>query len=85
MAALGKNSARIGLVVAGFSFIWKFVNNTLELLTKRQSKTNGAIAGALAGVCIIFETAENRKEYVQQLTMRALLAGKNALKQRNVL
>ena len=82
-AFFGMSSLRTASSVGGFAFIWKAIVNSLFKLTGKHSKLNGAIAGAFAGLAILFETKENRIGYAQNVFFRSLQAGKNALKQRN--
>ncbi|KAJ2998587.1 hypothetical protein HDV02_004402 [Globomyces sp. JEL0801] len=82
--AAGIDTHRFARMVGGFAFVWKLVNNSLLYITKEHSKKNGAIAGALAGLCILFEPRERRVGYAQQFFMRSMQAGKNAFKQRNI-
>eukprot|EP00842_Homolaphlyctis_polyrhiza_P001956 jgi/Hompol1/2761/HPOL_003023-RA len=80
-------SHRFARMIGAFSFIWKLVNNSLLFYRGggRQSKANGAIAGALAGLSILFEIEENRIGIAQQLFMRSMQAGYNALHTRKML
>jgi hypothetical protein len=74
-------------MVGLFSFTWKFLNNILCYSKKKTTygKSNGAIAGAVAGLAVIVETRSNRIAVAQQLSVRSLQAGYNALKYRNVI
>lgn len=76
------SSFRFASMLSSFTFLWKLVSNTLHLYTGSVSERNGAIAGFLAGFSILFETKENRVGYAQQIFMRSMHAGKNALKAR---
>ena len=51
---------------------------------KKASKLNGAIAGGLAGLAILFESKDNRVAFTQQLFMRAMQAGYRMLSTRNI-
>ncbi|KAI8928611.1 hypothetical protein BC831DRAFT_423527 [Entophlyctis helioformis] len=51
---------------------------------RRESKAVGFIAGAIAGTAILFESEDNRVGIAQQLFMRSMQAGYNALKTRNL-
>ncbi|KAL5035403.1 hypothetical protein RTP6_003105 [Batrachochytrium dendrobatidis] len=92
-------SRRFARMVGTFSFIWKLINNSLmryrslnastttpELpsTAHRFSKINGAIAGAVAGLAILFETEDNRIAFSQQFFMRSMQAGYNALESRDL-
>jgi hypothetical protein len=71
-------------MIGSFAFIWKLISNILFFHTKRVSKLNGFIAGAIASLSLLFESRENRVIYIQQLFMRSMQAGKNAMKYRNI-
>jgi hypothetical protein len=71
-------------MIGSYTFLWKLISNTLHYHSGKISKTNGFIAGAVASSAMLFETKENRIGYAQQFFMRAMQAGKNALKYRNI-
>ena len=83
--AIGIETKRFSLMIGGFTFIWKFISNYLAFVQGKHTKRQGAIAGFLAGLAILFETEENRIGYAQQFFMRSMQSGKNALKQRKVI
>jgi hypothetical protein len=70
-------------MVGVFSFLWKWISNSLHFKSG-YSKRNGAIAGAIAGLAVLIEIPENRLVIAQQFFMRAMQGGKNALKQRKL-
>ncbi|RKO94054.1 hypothetical protein BDK51DRAFT_12552, partial [Blyttiomyces helicus] len=72
-------SRRFASVVGSFTFLWKFTNNLIHHYTGRQSRWNGAVAGTVAGLSILFEEKENRKALASQFCMRGLQAAYNAL------
>ncbi|KAJ1343033.1 hypothetical protein BSLG_002059 [Batrachochytrium salamandrivorans] len=99
LSFFNSDSHRFARMVGSFSFIWKLINNSLTryrsvscppntpmspATTARLSKTNGAIAGAVAGLAILFETPDNRIAYSQQFFMRSMQAGYNALSSREI-
>ncbi|KAJ3337867.1 hypothetical protein HDU91_001361, partial [Kappamyces sp. JEL0680] len=78
------STTRFAAMIGSFTFLWKFINNVLYLRAGRLTKRNGAIAGAVAGLSLLFETKENRIGYAQQFFFRSMQAGKNALKHREI-
>jgi hypothetical protein len=78
------DSLRFATMISSFSFLWKLVSNGLFYWTKEHSKRNCAIAGGIAGLSVLIETPANRLTIAQQFFMRAMQAGKNALKQRDL-
>jgi hypothetical protein len=82
--SVGPTTLRFGYTIGLFSFIWKFLNNTLELLRKKRSKLNSGIAGFVGGLAILLETKATRKNVSQQLFMRSTHAFINARKERNL-
>lgn len=82
----GESTIRFSSMISSYTFIWKLVSNLLCYYNANMGdrKINGAIAGFLAGLSILFESKENRIGYAQQLFMRSMQAGKNALKQRDM-
>ncbi|KAI9101856.1 hypothetical protein DFS34DRAFT_611769 [Phlyctochytrium arcticum] len=77
---------RMGLMIGYFSFTWKLINNSLFYLRgNRQSKLNGFIAGSVAGLGILFQEKSAREGVAQQLFVRSMQAGYNALKAREVI
>ena len=81
---LAKDAYRFAIMLGSFSFIHKFLSNSLLLKTGNYNKRNSAIAGAIASLSLLIETPVNRVTIAQQFSMRAIQAGKNALKQRNL-
>jgi hypothetical protein len=84
-SSLGLESRRFATMLAAFTFVWKFLSNSLYLYSGEHRKRQGAISGALAGLAVLIESPENRTTIAQQFSMRALQGGKNALKQRQLL
>ncbi|KAJ3359993.1 hypothetical protein HDU91_004755 [Kappamyces sp. JEL0680] len=80
----GIETRRFAGMIGVFSFLFKLISNGLFYSRKEHSKRNGAIAGAIAGLAVLIETPENRITISQQFFMRAMQAGKNALKQRQL-
>nr|KAJ3413032.1 hypothetical protein HK105_002190 [Polyrhizophydium stewartii] len=89
----GPESHRFARMSGAFAFLWKLINNALHKYradaglgdSATHSKANGAIAGAVAGLAILFESEDNRIGFSQQLFMRSMQAGYNALHARNLL
>ncbi|TPX33609.1 hypothetical protein SmJEL517_g03584 [Synchytrium microbalum] len=67
----GEDAFRFALVVGGFGFIWKLVDNTLRLVRGVDDKLNGFIAGSLAGLSLLAEKQDRRIMWGQQLAVRA--------------
>jgi hypothetical protein len=82
--SIGPTTLRFGYTIGLFSFIWKFLNNTLELMRRKRSKLNSGIAGFVGGLAILLETKATRKNVSQQLFMRSTHAFINARKERNL-
>ncbi|KAI8901798.1 hypothetical protein BC833DRAFT_576188 [Globomyces pollinis-pini] len=82
--SMGLETQRFASMIATFSFLWKFVSNSLYYHFGTISKVHGAIAGAIAGLAVLIETKPNRITIAQQFSMRSLQGIKNALKQRNL-
>jgi hypothetical protein len=82
----GESTIRFSAMITSFTFIWKFVCNSLLYYNgnKGDRKMYGAIAGGLAGLSVLFESKENRIGYAQQFFMRSMQAGKNFLKSREI-
>lgn len=78
-------SLRFAGMLSSFSFLFKLISNSLLFYRKKYDKKNGAIAGGVAGLAILWESKGNRIAISQQFFFRALLASKNALKQRYLL
>ncbi|KAF9163534.1 hypothetical protein DFQ26_002420 [Actinomortierella ambigua] len=81
-AFTGRDSLRFGAFFGMFSFLWKFVNNSLKLHRGKDDRINGAIAGAIAGLAILIENHERRVTFAQQMLIRAGQGVYNAAKHR---
>jgi hypothetical protein len=81
----GIETTRFASMIGLFSFLFKAISNSLYFISKKHSKRHGAVAGAIAGLAVLVESPENRVSISQQFFMRAMQAGKNALKQRRLL
>ncbi|KAF9977993.1 hypothetical protein BGZ73_004118 [Actinomortierella ambigua] len=81
-AFTGHDSLRFGAFFGMFSFLWKFVNNSLKLHRGKDDRINGAVAGAVAGLAILIEHHERRVSFAQQMLIRAGQGVYNAAKHR---
>ncbi|KAG0238773.1 hypothetical protein BGW42_002639 [Actinomortierella wolfii] len=81
-AFTGRDPLRFGAFFGMFSFLWKFVNNSLKLHRGKDDRINGAIAGAIAGLAILIESHERRVTFAQQMLVRAGQSVYNAAKHR---
>ncbi|KAJ3280352.1 hypothetical protein HK104_000738 [Borealophlyctis nickersoniae] len=72
-------------MVGSFSFTWKLLNNLLFHFHGRQSRWNGAIAGGVAGLAVLFEDPDMRMSIAQQMCIRGFQAGYNVLKSRDLI
>ncbi|KAF9426178.1 hypothetical protein BGZ94_006846 [Podila epigama] len=81
-AFAGQDALRFGEFFGTFSFLWKLVNNGLNLYRGKDDRINGAIAGAIAGLAILIETHERRVSFAQQMFMRSMQGIYHAAKHR---
>lgn len=78
------DALRFAAMFGSFSFLWKFVNNSMRIYRQKDDRLNGLISGAIAGLSILFEKEERRVDLAQQLFVRALQAVYNAGKARDI-
>ncbi|KAI8064366.1 hypothetical protein BC940DRAFT_242492 [Gongronella butleri] len=78
-AILFKNldALRFGAMIGSFTFLWKLINNGLRLYRQKDDRWHGFVAGAVAGLSILFEKRERRVEMAQQLFARDIFYMKN--------
>ncbi|KAI8393947.1 uncharacterized protein BYT42DRAFT_487758 [Radiomyces spectabilis] len=72
------DAIRFGAMFGSFAFLWKLVNNGMRLARDKDDRLNGLVAGAVAGLSILFEKEDRRVNIAQQLLVRngdALLFG----------
>jgi hypothetical protein len=84
------------LFFGSYAFLWKFVDNSIrkyrgvgdytivrKIFILIDTKTNGFIAGSIAGVALFFEPPKRRGTYAQQFIVRGLQCLYNAGKKRD--
>ncbi|KAG0312870.1 hypothetical protein BGZ97_010763 [Linnemannia gamsii] len=81
-AFTGADALRFGSFFGMFSFLWKLVNNGLNLYRGTDDRINGAIAGAVAGLALFIEAPERRVTFAQQMFIRSMQGVYNAGKYR---
>ncbi|KAF9907226.1 hypothetical protein EC991_011216 [Linnemannia zychae] len=81
-AFTGADALRFGSFFGMFSFLWKLVNNGLNLYRGTDDRINGAIAGAIAGLALFIEAPERRVTFAQQMFIRSMQGVYNAGKYR---
>ncbi|KAJ3223554.1 hypothetical protein HK099_000975 [Clydaea vesicula] len=73
-----------GSFFSSFTFLWKFTDDLLRFLRKKDDKYNGFIAGAVAGVSLLCEKQDRRVTIAQQILVRGLQSVYNGLKSREL-
>lgn len=53
-----------------FSLLWKLINNGMRQYRGKEDRLNGMVAGAIAGLSILFEKKERRVDIAQQFFVR---------------
>ncbi|ORX55559.1 hypothetical protein DM01DRAFT_1362575 [Hesseltinella vesiculosa] len=71
------DALRFGAMFGSFAFLWKLINNGLRLYRQKDDRWHGFVAGAVAGLSILFEKKERRVDIAQQMFARDIFYFKN--------
>jgi hypothetical protein len=79
-AFYSKAVRRFASTIGSFSFLWKLINNLLQLHRQKADWWNPFIAGAVSASAVLFnQSKDDRIEYAHQIGIRAAQAASSGI------